>query len=77
MDWYDSSSTPLNTGTKVTVGQPLVKSRMFKGTVLALSVSNDERPPTRNELGRRVKLIYLTQDEYSPSVLRRPIDEVE
>ena len=76
MDWMNSSSVPLNSGTKVVVGQPLVKSRMFKGTVLALSMSNDERPPSIGELGKRVKLIYITEEEDPPRVLRRPIDEI-
>lgn len=76
MDWLDSSSTPLNVGTKIVVGQSLVKSRLFKGTVIALSVSNDETPPSRDELGKRVKLMYLKEEEYPQQVLRRPIDEI-
>ena len=76
MDWYDSSLNPLNTGTKITVGQPLIKSRLFKGSLVVISVSNDESPPKRRELGRRVKLIYLNKEEYPQQVLRRPIDEI-
>lgn len=77
MDWYDSSSNNLNVGTKIIIGQPLVKSRMFKGTVVAVSVvDNDQTPPKRTELGRRVKLLYLTQEEYPSQVLRRPLDEI-
>ena len=76
MDWMDSSSNPLNTGTKITVGQSLIKSKMFNGTVIAVSTSEDETPPTRGELGRRVKLLYLTEEEYPIQVLRRPIDEI-
>jgi hypothetical protein len=77
MDWFDSSYITLNSGTKITVGQPLLKSRMFKGTLLALSVSSDETPPQRRELGKRVKLIYLNKEEYPQQVLRRPIDEID
>ena len=76
MDWLDSSSTPLNVGTKITVGQPILKSRLFKGTVLALSMTSDESPPKRGDLGSRVKLLYLTEEEYPQKVLRRPIDEI-
>ena len=76
MDWMDSSSNPLNTGTKIVVGQTLIKSRLFKGTIVALSVSADERPPGREELGKRVKILYLTEEEYPQQVLRRPLDEI-
>jgi len=76
MDWFDASSNPLMTGVKVVVGQPLIKSRLFKGTVVVLNSSDDDSPPSLTEMGRRVKMYYLNRGEYPSQVLRRPLDDL-
>ena len=76
MDWFDSSSDPLLTGVKVAVGQPFIKARMFKGTVVIISGSSDNSMPRLGELGGRIKMYYLNKEEYPSQVLRRPLDEL-
>lgn len=74
MDWYDISGTALSTGTKITVGQGLIKSRLFKGSIVVTSINSNTAPPGLGELGNRVKLIYITEEEYGTEIQRRPLD---
>ena len=53
----------------------MIKSKLFKGSIVVLSINDDDSPPKLNELGKRVKLIYVTEEELGNEVLRRPLDE--
>ena len=75
MDWFDVSNNPLSVGTKIAAGQGMIKSKLFKGSIVVLSINDDDSPPKLNELGKRVKLIYVTEEELGNEVLRRPLDE--
>ena len=74
MDWKNGSGEMLSAGTKITVGQPLVKSRLFKGSLIVLNTSIKEDAPLLGELGSLYKLIYIPVEEYDDTLPIRPLD---
>ena len=74
LDILADDETPLLCGRLIRIGHPLLSqwkhlTRLPPGELIAIDNSKRWDPPGRNELGDRVKLIYLTSEELSAALI--------
>jgi hypothetical protein len=71
MDLLDITGQPLVTGKKITLGVPMFRHRKLKGDFFVISRTEDDTPPGIKDLGERVNIFYLSEQEINRTVRLR------